>query len=303
MPSTATRTTSAAPITRLRVNFISRSSPPNRNALDERFEAPVYSGETHCAECPEAFPGWCARAVLAAALLVSLCTNVAAHEIPGDVTIQAWLKPEGQRLRLLVRVPLVAMRDMNYPTRGDKTLGILDLSRAESLLRDAATLWVGEAIDVYEGDTRLPLPRLVEVRPSLPSDRSFTSSYDEALAHVTGPRLAGRHGPAVVLGSARRASSSTRFNRTSRPSRWTPARSPRAPDDHGAPAGAARRHRAGVRVRRRPGFRAARSALAPGGVSVREARLHPHPRRHRPPAVPVLPRHSVPAFPRRSSPW
>jgi hypothetical protein len=80
------------------------------------------------------FPGG-AHAALAAALLVSLCTNVAAHEIPGDVTIQAWLKPEGQRLRLLVRVPLVAMRDMNYPTRGDKTLGILDLSRAESLAR------------------------------------------------------------------------------------------------------------------------------------------------------------------------
>jgi hypothetical protein len=135
------------------------------------------------------FPGG-ARVVLAAGLLVSLCTNVAAHEIPGDVTIQVWLKPEGQRLRLLVRVPLVAMRDMNYPTRGDKTLGILDISRAESLLRDAATLWVGEAIDVYEGDTRLPRPRLVEVRPSLPSDRSFTSSYDEALAHVTGPHLA-----------------------------------------------------------------------------------------------------------------
>jgi len=129
------------------------------------------------------------RVVLAAVLLVSLSTNVAAHEIPGDVTIQAWLKPEGQRLRLLIRVPLVAMRDINYPTRGDKTLGILDLSRAESLLRDAATLWVGEAIDVYEGDTRLPRPRLVEVRPSLPSDRSFTSSYDEALAHVTGPHL------------------------------------------------------------------------------------------------------------------
>jgi len=129
------------------------------------------------------------RVVLAAFLLVSLSTNVAAHEIPGDVTIQAWLKPEGERLRVLVRVPLVAMRDMNYPTRGDKTLGILDLSRAESLLRDAATLWVGEAIDVYEGDTRLPRPRLVEVRPSLPSDRSFTSSYDEALAHVTGPHL------------------------------------------------------------------------------------------------------------------
>jgi len=134
------------------------------------------------------FPG-VARVALMAAVLVSLCTNVAAHEIPGDVTVQAWLKPEGQRLRLLVRVPLVAMRDMNYPTRGDKTLGILDISRAQSLLRDAATLWVGESIDVYEGDTRLPRPTLIEVRPSLPSDRSFTSSYEQALAHVTGPQL------------------------------------------------------------------------------------------------------------------
>ena len=130
-----------------------------------------------------------ARVALTAVLLVSLCTNVAAHEIPGDVTVQAWLKPEGQRLRLLIRVPLVAMRDFNYPTRGDKTLAILDLSRAESLLRDAATLWVGEAVDVYEGETLLPRPTLVEVRPSLPSDRSFTSSYDEALAHITGPHL------------------------------------------------------------------------------------------------------------------
>ena len=130
-----------------------------------------------------------ARVALAAAVLVSLCTNVAAHEIPGDVAIQAWLKPEGQRLRLLIRVPLVAMRDMNYPTRGDKTLGILDISRAESLLRDAATLWVGEAIDLYEGDTLLPHPRLVAVHPSLPSDRSFTSSYEEALTRVTGPQL------------------------------------------------------------------------------------------------------------------
>ena len=39
----------------------------------------------------------------------------AAHDIPNDVTVQTFLKPEGQRLRLLVRVPLGAMRDMDYP--------------------------------------------------------------------------------------------------------------------------------------------------------------------------------------------
>ena len=76
-----------------------------------------------------------ARLSAAAVLLVGLSANVAAHEIPGDVTIQAWMKPEGQHLRLLVRVPLVAMRDINFPTRGDRTAGILDVSRADQVLR------------------------------------------------------------------------------------------------------------------------------------------------------------------------
>ncbi len=42
--------------------------------------------------------------------------------------------------------------------------------------------------DVYENDVRLEGRQLVAVMASLPSDRSF-ASYDEALAHVLGPRL------------------------------------------------------------------------------------------------------------------
>jgi len=111
----------------------------------------------------------------------------AAHEIPSDVTIQAFLKPQGPRVQLLVRVPLLAMRDVEYPTptRGS---GLLDLSKADQSLRDAATLWIANDIELYEESARLAEPRVVEVRASLASDRSF-ASYDEALAHVTGPRL------------------------------------------------------------------------------------------------------------------
>ena len=43
-------------------------------------------------------------------------------------------------------------------------------------------------IELFEDDVRLPYPRVAEVRASLQSDRSF-ASYEEALAHVTGPRL------------------------------------------------------------------------------------------------------------------
>jgi hypothetical protein len=124
-------------------------------------------------------------AALAAALVCALPSSPAAHEIPNDVTIQSFLKPEGQRLHLLVRVPLSAMIDIDYPKRGQ---GLLDLARADAWLRDAATLWIADDLQVYEGDTRLPYPRVVEVRASLAADPSFRS-YEEALAHVNGSRL------------------------------------------------------------------------------------------------------------------
>jgi hypothetical protein len=112
-----------------------------------------------------------------------------AHDIPNDVTVQTFLKPEGQRLRLLVRVPLNAMRDMDYPkVRGTTNADLLDLSRADATLRDAATLWISDEIEMYENDDPLPAPAVAAVRASLPSDRSF-ASYDDAIAHLTGPPL------------------------------------------------------------------------------------------------------------------
>jgi hypothetical protein len=120
--------------------------------------------------------------------ILAAIAGVSAHDIPNDVTIQSFVKPEGNRLRVLVRVPLAAMRDMDYPRRGAKNSGLLDVARADSTLRDAATLWVGDSLDIYEDDTKLAYPRVAEVRASLESDRSF-ATYDEALAHFTGPRL------------------------------------------------------------------------------------------------------------------
>jgi len=39
-------------------------------------------------------------------------------------------------------------------------------------------------IELYEGDVHLSPPRIVAVRVSLPSDRSF-AGYEEAVAHLT----------------------------------------------------------------------------------------------------------------------
>ena len=118
--------------------------------------------------------------------LLGVYAGAAAHDIPNDVTVQAFLKPEGQHLYLAVRVPLKAIRDVNFPERGQ---GYLDLTQVDSLLPDAAQLWISDFLEIYEGETRLAKPRVVETRIALESDRSF-ASYEQAWAHLRGPRLA-----------------------------------------------------------------------------------------------------------------
>ena len=108
-----------------------------------------------------------------------------AHDIPQDATVQAFVKPAGQRLDLLVRVPLKSIRDVDFPEQGR---GYLDLEKLAPLLPDAATIWISGLTEIYEGDIRLRNPRIMATQISLESDKSFTS-YDEALAHVTGPKL------------------------------------------------------------------------------------------------------------------
>ncbi len=111
-----------------------------------------------------------------------------AHDIPNDVLVQAFLHPSGNHLRLLVRVPLKSIRDIVFPER---PAGYLDLKRAAPLLPDAAVLWISDYIELYEGSERLPMrPRVAATQLSLESDRSF-ASYDQALAHVSGPPLPG----------------------------------------------------------------------------------------------------------------
>lgn len=107
------------------------------------------------------------------------------HVIPDDVTVQAFVKPEGDRLHLLVRVPFNALADIIFPSRPD---GELDLAQTEAMLPDAAKTWLSDWIDLYQDGRLLPKPRIAETRVSLASDNSFVS-YEEAWEHVTGPRL------------------------------------------------------------------------------------------------------------------
>src|SRR4051794_15756446 len=113
------------------------------------------------------------------------CSSAWAHDIPADVTVQAYVRPSGERLQLLVRVPLRVLRDIDFP---ETPRGSLDIEALTPRLPDAVTLWISNFVAVYEGQTRLPQPKVVDTQISLPSDRSF-ESFEEALRRVTGPKL------------------------------------------------------------------------------------------------------------------
>jgi hypothetical protein len=129
---------------------------------------------------------WRAIALAAVAMLALLAFPATpfAHEIPPSVTVLAFVKPEAGRLRVVMRVPLEAIRDIDFPVRG---AGYLDISRSTPQLRDAAKVWIADYVQLFEDDRQLT-GQIVAARIAVPSDRAFTA-YASALASATGPQL------------------------------------------------------------------------------------------------------------------
>ena len=124
------------------------------------------------------------RFLLAIAMWVAamLPTRVAlAHEIPRHVGVRAYVAPIADRVRLLVQIPMDAVRDVDFPVLANDAL---DVSRAAPYLHDAAQLWVADAITLRDGSTMLGAPRVIAVRAALPSDRAF-DAFGPALTAVS----------------------------------------------------------------------------------------------------------------------
>ena len=108
-----------------------------------------------------------------------------AHDIPSRVTVHAFVKPEGNQLTALLRIPMEAFSEISFPLRGP---GHLQFSEAEFSLNDAARIYITESMHFFENGEELTEKELVATRVSLPSNRSFTS-FEEALDNVMGPPL------------------------------------------------------------------------------------------------------------------
>jgi hypothetical protein len=119
-------------------------------------------------------------AVLAAA---GVCAPASAHDVPDEIVLHGFVKPEGDRLHFLVRVPLAMLLSMNLPKRG---VAYLDLARIDERLQASAAATARELV-LYENGAALA-PSRAAARISLPYDKSF-ESYDTALASIAGPKL------------------------------------------------------------------------------------------------------------------
>lgn len=108
---------------------------------------------------------------------------LAAHEVAGEVRVHAFVKPDGNHLRVLLRVPLALLPSLDLPRRRD---GFLDLSKAEERF-PAAIAATARSLPLFE-DGRVLTPARGAARIALPSDTAF-ATFDEALASVRGSRL------------------------------------------------------------------------------------------------------------------
>ena len=98
-------------------------------------------------------------AALVVAMILLLPSWPEAHEIPTDVTVQAFVKPEAGVLRLLVRAPLGAFRDYDFPRRGP---GYLRISEAGPMVREAAEQWIGEYVVFEEAGSNVLMHDFME---------------------------------------------------------------------------------------------------------------------------------------------
>ena len=124
------------------------------------------------------------RSAAALVLVLAAQAVVVAHDIPDEIAVQSYVKPEQGQLQVLLRVPLLAVAEANLPKDGT---GYLALPYVEVALREAANQ-ISNGIVFLEGDERLTQYQMANARISLPSDRSF-DSFEGALARVRGARL------------------------------------------------------------------------------------------------------------------
>ncbi|MDG1997407.1 MAG: HupE/UreJ family protein [Emcibacteraceae bacterium] len=118
-------------------------------------------------------------------LFSTMTSFVKAHDIPMSVTVHMYVKPEGNTLKLLMRVPLESMSELVYPTWGP---GYLDFENADPVLLDAAHVYLTDELTVLENGVLIEDKMITAYRATSPQDRSIRS-WETAIENIKKPPL------------------------------------------------------------------------------------------------------------------
>ncbi len=127
---------------------------------------------------------WPRRFVLAVALALLACMMPAwAHDTPTETRLHAFVRADGDRLHVLLRMPLAMLMNAGLPKQGPGYIALnhVDEGIARAVRSiDAEMRWSedGRPLTLADSTSRI----------SLPSDTSF-GSYESARALIHGPRL------------------------------------------------------------------------------------------------------------------
>ena len=120
-----------------------------------------------------------------AVLMLFAVHSATAHELPERVVVKLIVQTGPDGLDVMVRAPLEAMRDVDFPLTPE---GFLVLGESAAYLEEAAHLWLIDNLRISSATQELNA-ELADVRAALPGDRAFASPAS-ARAHFSQTPLA-----------------------------------------------------------------------------------------------------------------
>jgi len=120
-------------------------------------------------------------------VLVTAARTGLAHDIPGKVSLLMYIKPQGDQVLVLTRVPLEALTEVQFPVGA---LGYLDTSRIGAATQDATQIYFSQSMRLFADGKALGSGRILKTRIVGSSDKSFVG-LPTALANLDKQLAAG----------------------------------------------------------------------------------------------------------------
>ncbi|MBI2688894.1 MAG: HupE/UreJ family protein [Acidobacteria bacterium] len=111
---------------------------------------------------------------------ICLAAGAWGHDAPAQVTVHLHMRPVDGAMRVLARIPMEAVRDVDFPVIEG---GYLDVAATAPRLTGLAKLWAANPLTLFEDGVQTGAPRILATQISKESDRSFVT-YEQADAHI-----------------------------------------------------------------------------------------------------------------------